>query len=89
MNRITYRQYGNSVSTFNVTIPAGISVIFVQVMQGTSDFGYIRSLDVVPNTTYVLTIVSTAAAGAVNNPNTLGSLFSFTGGGRLEIYWTE
>jgi len=87
MQRLVYREFGNSVSTFNVLIPAGVTVVHLQVMQGTVQHGYMRSIDVVPNTTYVLTITSTSYA--VNNPNTFGSLFSFTGGGRLRLYWVE
>lgn len=85
--RITYLEYGNSVSTFNVTIPAGVSTIFAQTKQGTTDFGQVMPIAVVPGTTYTLTVNSTTYA--VNNANTFGSLYSFSGGGRLRIYWME
>lgn len=87
MNRIVLNQRGNTVGSFSWVAPAGVTVIYLQVLQGTTLHGYTRSFDVTPNTSYTITIVSTTYQ--VNNTNTFGSLFTFTGGGRVNIYWTE
>lgn len=87
MNRITYNLVGNSVGTFDWTCPAGVTTVFLQAMQGTTKYGPIREIAVVPDTTYTITINSTSFL--VNTPNTFGSLFSWTGGGRLAIIWSE
>ena len=69
-------------------IPAGVTEITVQPVDSSGNPTQPSStISVVPNTNYVITINS--GSYSFNNPNTLGSIFSWTASSNLLITWTE
>lgn len=79
----------NNVIPFGAWIcPAGITEIVVTPCSslGVSE-GASRTIRVIPNTTYNITINS--GSYVINNANTFGSLYSWTGSSYIELTWVE
>lgn len=87
MQRLVYFETNDTTTVQNWTAPAGITSVFVQILDGSTHRSQMYPLVVIPNTTYTITRVATGFAA--NNPNTFGSIWSWTGGRRLRIYWLE
>lgn len=78
---------GNT-GTFNFTVPAGISVVFLN----SEEFGPQPSIgtypiNVTPGSTYTITINTTSLSTSVNN--SFGSLFYWTPSAYLKVSWLE
>lgn len=70
------------------TAPAGISRIFITpTTSGGVTIGASNVVSVTPNTTYTITINS--ATWSVNNANTFGSIFTWSGSNSVSIMWVE
>jgi hypothetical protein len=71
------------------TAPAGVTEIIVVPGYSPYDLRISsgRTISVTPNTTYSLTVNSSAFA--INNPNSFGSVFYWSGSGTLYIAWVE
>ena len=77
-------------STISWTAPAGVTEVVITPVYSTSTStgqGEPRAVTVVPNTTYNVTINSSSFA--LNSANTLGSIYTWTGGGSITIRWVE
>ncbi len=75
-------------TTPSFAIPAGVTEITVQPVNSSGVPTQASStITVVPNTSYVITINSSSYS--FNNPNTLGSLFTWSASSNLLITWTE
>ncbi len=77
-----------SIGSSTYTVPAGITRISVSIGTaiGTPYFA-VFNVDVVPNTTYTITINATTFA--YGSQNSFGSLFTFAGGTYLNIMGVE
>ena len=75
--------------TTSWTAPAGVTQVQITILptsgSGTKSVGNI--LTVVPNTTYTITINSSSYV--LNNSNTFGSLFTWTGSNAIQLNWVE
>jgi len=72
------------------TCPAGVTEVLIQVVStgtGTTIYTEPIRVEVVPNTTYAITINNTGFV--INNANTFGSLYTWTGSGFIELIWVE
>jgi len=67
--------------------PAGVSQISISIMSGSTELSCTKLVTVVPNTTYAITINN--AAYTINNANTFGSVFVWTGSGTIKLSWVE
>lgn len=80
--------FPNGGNTAVFAIPAGVTEVTVQPIDNSGNPTQPSStISVVPNTNYVITINS--STWAFNNPNTLGSIFTWSDGSNLLITWTE
>lgn len=79
----------SSTGAYTWTAPAGVTEVLIEVGDSTTPQLYVGAfvISVVPNTSYVLTINSTEVL--FRTPNTLGSVFSWTGGDYLKVTWVE
>lgn len=70
------------------TAPAGVTEVMIQPVDASGNvLGISRTVTVVPNTTYIINI--TSSNFAANNPNSLGTIFYWTGSSNLKISWVE
>lgn len=70
------------------TCPAGVTEVTIQPIDSSVNPTQASStVTVVPNTTYISVINSSSYS--FNNPNTLGSIFTWSGSSNLLITWTE
>lgn len=72
-------------TTYNWTCPAGVTEITISPTGGYPSTP--RNVTVVPGTTYLVTIIN--GVFNLNNPNTFGSLFSWTNAPDIKITWLE
>jgi len=72
------------------TCPAGVTEVLIQIVTtsaGTTVYSEPIRVAVVPNTSYTITVNSSSFV--INNANTFGSLFTWTGSGFIELIWVE
>ena len=68
--------------------PAGVSEIIITPTNSSgTPVGVPRTVQVVPNTTYNIVVNSTSYV--INNANTFGSLYNWTGSGYIKLSWVE
>lgn len=91
MHRLTDNTFTfSSTGTSSWTCPAGVTKVTLTISSGlfgANRTGFTVLLDVVPNTTYTITINSTAD-GTSSTLNSFGS-FVWSGGSRLQLRWVE
>lgn len=67
--------------------PAGVTEVMVTPLLAGDFTQPTKTISTIPNTTYILTIVS--GSYQTNNPNSLGSIFKWTLGDELVLSWVE
>ena len=74
--------------TSSWTAPAGVTEIMLQPCNSSGNaISSPKIVTVTPNTTYTITINNSSFA--LNNANTFGALFSWTGSGYIQLQWVE
>lgn len=69
-------------------VPAGVTEVLVQPIDGTGvPVQTSSTITVIPGMTYSITINSTS--WVYNNPNTLGSIYSWSGSPGVILTWIE